>query len=549
MPYCRRMLDLLLRGATVVDGTGKPAFRADVGVSQGRIAEVGEVQSSAATVLDCGDLHLMPGIVDVHTHYDAQITWDPTLSPSVSLGVTTAVMGNCGFGIAPCPATMRETMLKNLSVVEGMDLEALLRGTRWEFETFAEYLDALERARPYANVGVLAGHSTIRTAVMGEEASSRAQPTENELSRMKAIVREALRAGAAGFASSFSPNHSGWGGKPMPSTIASDEELKSLAGVLGEEKRGIFVMATGPRATPEFMESIAAQTGRPAFMVTVLTMYSRAQPGRALEYYERCAQAIARGHEVRIHTSCQPLSFDFTLREPYLLYSHDAFDAVKAAAPAERARIYRDPAFRQRLRENLASPKSGILFHGDWSQIELDGVPVTRLSEAPLDFVFDLPLDTQLVAKLYQNDDAGVAPLLRHPAGVVALSDAGAHLIYFCDAGFGLHFLAHWVRETGTFSLEEGVRRLTSDPARRYRIPQRGSIEPGQWADLVLFDPAAVGISGLERRRDLPGGGTRMVRTPVGLHGVWVNGAQVFDGKRYTALDSGPGEVLRRFVR
>ena len=159
------MLDVLFRGATLVDGTGKPAFRADVGVSQGRIAEVGEVQSSAATVLDCGDLHLMPGIVDVHTHYDAQITWDPTLSPSVSLGVTTAVMGNCGFGLAPCPASMREAVLKNLSVVEGMDLEALLRGTRWEFETFAEYLDALERIGPYANVGVLAGHSTIRTAV------------------------------------------------------------------------------------------------------------------------------------------------------------------------------------------------------------------------------------------------------------------------------------------------------------------------------------------------------------------------------------------------
>jgi hypothetical protein len=334
----------------------------------------------------------------------------------------------------------------------------------------------------------------------------------------------------------------------MPSTIASDDELKALAGVLGEEKRGVFVMATGPRATPEFMESIAAETGRPAFMVTVLTMYSRAQPTRALEYYERCARAIARGHEVRIHTSCQPLSFDFTLREPYILYSHDAFDAVKAAEPEERARIYRDPEFRRRLRDNLATPKSGILFHGDWSQIELDGVPVTRLSENPLDFVFDLPLDTRLVAKLYQNDDAGVAPLLRHPAGVVALSDAGAHLIYFCDAGFGLHFLAHWVRETGTFSLAEGVRRLTSDPARRYRIPRRGSIEPGQWADLVLFDPAKVGISTLERRADLPGGGSRMVRTPIGLHGVWVNGLRAFDGVKYPAQDDGgPGRVLRAF--
>jgi hypothetical protein len=295
------------------------------------------------------------------------------------------------------------------------------------------------------------------------------------------------------------------------------------------------------------MEQIAADTGRPAFMVTVLTMYNRAQPERALQYYERCAAALARGREVYIHTSCQPLSFDFTLREPYILYSHDAFDRVKAAAPEARAAIYRDRGFRERLRENFAHPKSGILFYGDWSQVELDGVPVTELAEDPLEFVFDLPLETQLVAKLYQNDDAGVAPLLRHPAGVVALSDAGAHLIYFCDAGFGLHFLAHWVRDSGTFTLEEGVRRLTSDPARKYRIPQRGLIAPGNWADLLLFDPAKVGISSLVRRNDLPGGGTRMLRTPLGVHGVWVNGLQVFDGVKYSSLPDGPGRVLRAF--
>jgi N-acyl-D-aspartate/D-glutamate deacylase len=428
-----------------------------------------------------------------------------------------------------------------------MDLNALLLGTRWEFETFAEYLDALERVRPYANVGVLAGHSTIRTAVMGEDASTRSEPTPEELEKMKTMVREAMHAGAAGFASSFSPNHSGWGGKPMPSTIASDQELKALAGILKESQKGIFVMATGPRGTPEFMESIAAQTGRPAFMVTVLTMYNRAHPERALEYYERCAAALERGHEVYIHTSCQPLSFDFTLREPYILYSHDAFDRVKAAPAEERAGIYRDPSFRSRLRENFKHPKSGILFYGDWSQVELDGVPVTQLSSDPLDFVFDLPLDTQLVAKLFQNHDAGVAPLLKHPAGVVALSDAGAHLIYFCDAGFGLHFLAHWVRETGSFTLEEGVRRLTSDPARRYRIPDRGTIEVGKWADMVLFDPSTVGISALKKQNDLPGGGTRMVRTPIGVHGVWVNGLQVFDGVKYSSQPDGPGRVLRTF--
>jgi N-acyl-D-aspartate/D-glutamate deacylase len=542
------MLDLLIRGCLLVDGCGAPARLADVGVRDGKIAAVGTLPKSAANVLDAGGLCLMPGIVDVHTHYDAQATWDPTLSPSVSLGVTTAILGNCGFGIAPCPARLRETVVKNLSVVEGMDLNALLVGTRWEFETFAEYLDALERARLYANVGVLAGHSTIRTAVMGDEASTRALPTRQELSEMRRMVREALQAGAAGFASSFSPNHSGWGGQPMPSTIAADEELRDLAAELGSAKRGIFVMATGSRATPEYMEAIAADTGRPAFMVTVLTMYDRAHPERALQYYERCAAACERGHEVYIHTSCQPLSFDFSLREPYLLYSHDAFERVKAAPPEARAAIYRDPAFRREFRRNLLDSKSGILFRGDWSQVELDGVAVTRLSKDPLDFVFDLPLDTQLVAKLFQNDDAGVAPLLRHPAGVVALSDAGAHLIYFCDAGFGLHFLAHWVRDTGVFTLEEGVRRLTSDPARKYRIPERGVIAPGYWADLLLFDPSKVGISSLEKHHDLPGGGTRMMRAPLGVHGVWVNGLQVFDGVKYSFLPDGAGRVLRAFA-
>jgi len=263
--------------------------------------------------------------------------------------------------------------------------------------------------------------------------------------------------------------------------------------------------------------------------------------------YERCAQALARGHEVYIHANCQPLSFDFTLREPYLLYSHDAFDAVKAAAPDARAAIYRQPAFRDRLRENFREPKQGILFYGDWSQMERDGVAVTELakreSKDPLDYVFDLPLDVQLVAKLYQNDDAGVAPLLKHPAGVIALSDAGAHLIYFCDAGYGLHFLAHWVRETRTFTLEEGVRRLTSDPAQKYRIPQRGQIKPGYRADLLLFDPQKVGVSGLRRVKDMPGGSTRMLRDPIGVHGLWVN------GQNLTSAEQGAGEVLRRFER
>src|SRR3954469_9346651 len=301
------------------------------------------------------------------------------------------------------------------------------------------------------------------------------------------------------------------------------------------------------------MEALAAESFCFFFLLTVLTMYNRAQPARALEMYERCAQALARGHEVYIHANCQPLSFDFALREPYILYSHDAFDAVKSASPEERAAIYRTAAFRERLRQNFREPRQGILFYGDWTQVERDGVPVTELAaregKDALDYVFDLPLDVQLVAKLYQNDDAGVAPLLKHPAGVIALSDAGAHLIYFCDAGYGLHFLSHWVRETGTFTMAEGVRRLTSDPARKYRIPGRGEIAPGFHGDLLLFDPAQVGISKLKKLNDLPAGGTRMVRDPQGVKGVWVNGVQVFGDGGYPGIDCGPGDVLRSFER
>ena len=543
------MLDLLFRGASIIDGTGAPTRVGDVGVKDGKI--VLPVRGEAAKeTIDAHGAHLMPGIVDVHTHYDAQLTWDRTLSPSVSLGVTTAILGNCGFGIAPCPPPLRETMLRNLSVVEGMDLDALLAGTRWSFESFGDYLDALEKIGPYANIGVLAQHSSIRTAVMGEEGSTKRVPSPQQMEAMQVHVREAMKAGAAGFASSFSPNHSGWEGRPMPSTIAEDAELISLVSELGRCRRGIFVMATGPRGTPDFMESLAAETGRPVFMVTVLCMYNQAHPERALQYYERCAQAIARGREVYIHTSCQPLSFDFTLHEPYLLYSHDAFDALRAADPSGREAIYRSPGFRSRLRENLKNPKEGILFYGDWSQIERDGVPVTQLANGkdPLDYVFDLPLDTQLVAKLYQNSDSGVAPLLKHPAGVVALSDAGAHLIYFCDAGFGLHLLSHWVRETGTLTLEEGVRRLTSDPAGKYRIPGRGTIAPGQWADLLLFDPARVGRGPSRRVHDLPGGAARLTTDALGVHGVWVNGRLVADAHGLVADTPLAGQLLTEFA-
>jgi N-acyl-D-aspartate/D-glutamate deacylase len=560
------MHDILIRGAQVYDGLGNPPKQADVAIDNGRISVIGKVMLPARETVDATGLSLMPGIVDLHTHYDAQITWDRTMSPSPALGVTTAVIGNCGFGVAPCPADMRETMMKNLSVVEGMDLNALLKGVKWDFETFPEYMAQLRRTGPYLNTAVFAGHSVMRTAVMGEAASERIEPTEAEMAEMCRLLREAMDAGAIGFASSFSPNHSGFGGRPMPSTIATEAELRALTGVLGEMGRGVFMSATGSRLTPQVMESIAIETKRPMYISTVLTMYNEAEPTRGLTYYDVCAQALDRGNEVYILTSCQPLSFDFGLNDPYLLLSHSAFDAIKGAKPEDLPGIYVDPEFRARFREDLRNPKSGVLFLGNWERIEVnmtalpehakyEGITVADMARQqnvdPVDAFFDLALKeglrTSFVGKLFQNVDAGVAPLLKHRASVITLSDAGAHLVYMCDAGFGLHFLAHWVRETGEFTLQEGIRRLTSEPAQRFRIPERGQLVEGAYADMLLFNPATVGISKSRSLCDLPGGGSRMVRDSQGVHGVWVNGVKVHDGSGYIELALGPGHVLDKF--
>ena len=560
------MHDLIIRNAQVFDGTGLAPVLSDVAVSNGRIAHIGSTFEAAHETIDAQGLALMPGIVDLHTHYDAQVTWDRTMSPSPALGVTTAVIGNCGFGIAPCPAPLRETMLKNLSVVEGMDLNALLTGVNWEFESFGQYMDQLRRIGPYINTAVFAGHSVIRTAVMGADGSSKVEPSPEQMQTMQSMVRDAMDHGAIGFASSFSPNHSGYGGIPMPSTIASEAELRALTSVLGEKKKGVFMMATGTRGSPDIMESIVEDTGRPAYISTVLTMYNEGNPSLGATYYERCAQALKRGHELYILTSCQPLSFDFSLTDPYVLLSHSAFDVVKSATADSLPGVYRSAEFRDTFRKNLKEPKEGILFLGNWRHIEvgptirlenqkLEGQNIQALADQqgldPVDVFFDLALSedlgTHFVGKFFNNNDEGVAPSLKHPASVITLSDAGAHLSYMCDAGFGLYFLSHWVRDTGHFTLSEGIRKITSEPADRFRIPERGRLQVGLPADMLLFDPATVGISKPLPRQDLPGGGSRMIRTATGVHGVWVNGVKVHDGHNYVDHSQGPGQVLDHF--
>jgi N-acyl-D-amino-acid deacylase len=560
------MYDLVIRGATVVDGLGHDPRRADVAVRDGRIAAMGEIGSDAAEIVDAGGLTLMPGIIDIHTHYDAQVTWDPTLSPSPSLGVTTVVTGNCGFGIVPSPPHLRDLIMRNLAVVEGMDIAALRAGIDWQFQSFAEYLAAVRRQGPYANLAVLVGHSAVRTAVMGEEASVRKQPTVAELAEMQRLVAEAMAQGAIGLGASYSPNHSGWGGIPMPSTISDLSEFDALVGAMGGPGRGVVEIASGTIPV-DTIADIAGRHGRRIFMTTGLSFYNEQFPERGIGMFEACAAAQARGDEVYLQFTCQPLSFDFTLAAAYPFYSHPAFDPIKAYDREQLKAVFRDPSFRQRFRDNLRNPRPGTIFQGNWDRV-IVAVPVTpdhadlanrtigEIARAsgrdPLDLFLDLGLDEDLetgfIGRFLNAVDDGVEPLVKHKAGVIALSDAGAHLVYLCDAGFGLYFLGHWVRDRGAFDLVEGARRLTSHQAGLYGIPDRGRIAVGACADLLLFDPAIVGISAARRVNDLPGGGPRTIRDPIGVHGVFVNGTRVFDGSNYAKLDTGPGQVLDRFL-
>jgi len=560
------MHDLVIRGATIVDGLGHDPLRAEIAVKDGRIAEIGAIPADAAEVIDAGGLTLMPGIIDLHTHYDAQVTWDRTLSPSPSLGITTAVMGNCGFGIVPSPPHLRDLIMRNLAVVEGMDIDALRAGIDWQFQSFGEYLGAVRRCGPYANLAVLVGHSAVRTSVMGDDASVRREPTAAELAQMKRLVADAMAQGAIGLGASYSLNHSGWGGVPMPSTISDVSEFDALVGAMGGPGRGVVEISSG--ATPvDTMEEIAARHGRRIFMSTATALYNEQYPERAIGMFDSCAAAQARGNELYIQITCQPLSFDFTLASAYPFYSHPAFDPIKAYDREQLKRVFRDESFRDRFRADLRTPRPGTVFQGNWDRIivaapvkpEHAGLADRTIAEIvrdsnrdPLDAMLDLGLDEDLetgfIGRFFNAVDAGVEPLVKHKAGVIALSDAGAHLVYLCDAGFGLYFLGHWVRERGAFDLAEGVRRLTSHQAGLYGIPDRGRIAVGAHADLLLFDPATVGISAARRVNDLPGGGPRTLRDPLGVHGVFVNGVRVFDGADYVRLGKGPGQVLDRFL-
>jgi N-acyl-D-amino-acid deacylase len=547
------MFDLVIRDALLLDGLGSAPVRGDLAVTGDRISAVGVVEGSSKSSLDADGLALMPGIIDNHTHYDAQITWDPGVSPSPQLGVTTAVIGNCGFTIAPCRSRDRERVMRNLTQVEGMSLEVLRQGIRWQFETIPEYLDMLERQGAAVNVAVFAGHSALRTYVMGEAATKRTA-TDAEIASMKTLLLEAMRAGAIGFSTSTSPAHNGEGGLPMPSRLADEKELRTLVASLREAGRGVFMLTKGGHTKLPFLEELAAESTRPVVVAALL--HNSTNPEAVFQDLEAIAQANARGRRLVGAVSCCPLSMDFTLRSPYTFEGLESWQpALPLKGAAYEAKL-REQRFRDGVRQELSRPAHFRLFNGEWDKVqvvessrgETEQRSVAELARGagkdPLDFMLDLALgeDLQTVfsALLLNSDEDAVGRMLRHPASLVSLSDAGAHLTFFNDAGFGLHLLGHWVRSRGALTLADAARRLTSHPASVFGIRERGALRPGYHADLLLFDPATVNRGPKVRVFDLPGGHPRLSTPAIGVQAVWVNGVRL-DGQ------ARPGHLLREF--
>jgi N-acyl-D-aspartate/D-glutamate deacylase len=558
--------DFVIDNATLIDGLGSAARPGSLAVSGGRIAAVGDDVGAGRERIDAGGLVLAPGIIDLHTHFDGQLLWDPFATPSVALGVTSVVIGNCGFTLAPCRAADRDQTLRNLTHVEAMPLEALRAGVDWSFESYPEYLGLLERKGTVPNVASFVGHSSVRTYVLREEASKRAA-TRAEVAEMKRIVVEALQAGAVGFATSTLEQHNGENGVPMPSRLADEHELMELTGALGEVGKGVFMLTKGMTTTVPWLESIAARNGRPVMMAAMFVDPN--DPQRVFSEFEEIGAARGCGHELWGQVGCFPLGMEFTLRHPYPLEALLAWRrAMEAEGSDQFQKILADPEFRRAVKAEARSKSvpNRFSYHSlDHMKIlevkqprhqGLVGRIVSDVARAegkdPFDWYLDFGLDGELDAlvdcKLFNTDEDAVRNLLRHPHAAVALSDAGAHLAFLCDAGFGLHLFGHWVRERGDMTLVQAVQTVTSHAADVYRIKDRGRLVPGAWADLILFDPSTVGRGEKRRLWDLPGGASRVDTPASGLHGVWVNGVRAVNEQGPIADCGRPGKLMRDFA-
>jgi N-acyl-D-aspartate/D-glutamate deacylase len=562
------MLDLLIRDAQIVDGTGAPARHGDVGVSDGRIVAVGDVDELAAKTVDAQGQTLAPGFVDLHTHYDAQLFWDPTASPSVQHGVTTVFGGNCGFTLAPASSDQHDYLTRMLARVEGMPLDALRAGLDWGWASFGEWLDRLE-GRVAVNAGFLVGHSALRLASMGGDAVG-GEATPEQIEKMVAVLHDALAAGGLGLSTSQSPTHNDGAGQPVPSRSASRDELVALAAGLRDHP-GTTLEAIIPGCLSGFTDDdialltdMSMAADRP--LNWNLLGVSAANPDGHRRQLRASEVAAQRGGRVVALTLPQAMKIRLSFLSGFVLDGLPGWRDTMHLPVPERLKALADPEVRRRLAEGASSKEAGMLRGlAQWDRLvivetfaaenaDATGRSVGEIAAArggePFDTLLDIVIADELRTGLSpplsgdaEADWRARAEVWRHPGAVIGGSDAGAHLDMMCGAIYTTSLLGRGVRDHRVVTLEEAVRLITDVPARFYGLSERGRIEPGWHADLVLFDPATVDHGPERTRYDLPAGAPRLVADAYGISSVWVGGVEVCrDG---TATGALPGTVLR----
>ena len=553
--------DLLVKNGTVIDGNGTPRMRADVAVSNGKIAAIGEIDDAATNTIDATGKIVCPGFVDPHTHYDAQITWDQLLSSSSEHGVTTVMMGNCGVGIAPCRPAVRGLLTEDLVTVEGIDHEVLTEGIRWDWETFPQFIDAAGKRGTAINLAFMVPLAPLRTYVLGAEANERAA-TAAETQTIAALLRDAMDAGAWGFSTTASRQHIGHGGKPLSARLASREELSAYCGVLKNLKRGAIELALTKRYATldqdeeEFLKFIVDACERPVTWLSVHNLVEK--PNAVAEILDRVAPLIKRGAKPQILT--RPLMYDMNLRRPFMFTEMNAAKEIFDASFETQMAIYADAGFRKAFKEELKLGRkwAGLARNVIIVSLEnpalksLEGKTIGEIAagrnQDPDDVFFDIAVEDQLQVKYVvpraNTDKAALADALRDSRTLIGLSDAGAHLDMLCESGYTTYLLGHWVREQKALSLERAIQRITSEPADFFGIPNRGRLQTGAAADIVVFDENTINSPQRPTPvKDLPAGGTRLYAKAEGISQVVVNGKILFEDGKHTGVIS--GEVLR----
>ena len=560
--------DLVIKNGTVVDGSGLPRYRADVGVRHGRIVTIGRIRERAREVVDAEGQVVTPGFVDGHTHMDAQIFWDPLGTSSCWHGITSVVMGNCGFTLAPCAKENKHLVVRNLQRAEDIPSAAMEAGIEWRWTTFPEFLDCLESLPKGINYAGYVGHSAVRTYVMGERAFAQAA-SEDDLKAMEREVRDAIRAGAIGFTTSRSPAHETPDGRCVASRMATWDEVRRLVGVMGELNAGLFEIAgegvdrapddPGLRDYHVRLRDLAVESGRP---VTFGVFSRRGVPDVWRKYLALLDETAAAGGRMfaQVHSRSLSALLSFKTQTPF---DHlPVWKELRALPLAEQRRQLRDPEMRRRLIAASGESDGRRPLGTEAARADYDRLLVFDTVEGPhrtvaevarergqhpaetmIDLALAKDLDLFFLQPVANEDQDAALELMRHPRAVVTFSDSGAHVSQLMDASLQTHLLYHWVRRKQAFTLEQAVRMLTLVPATLWGFADRGLVREGMAADFVVFDPETIAAEMPEVVDDLPAGARRLVQRTRGIAATIVNGEVLLrDGKHTGAL---PGRLLR----